>query len=174
MHLQLKPCTLHIKLTHLYNDVPVIFSIQQHYLFNLTKNRLFYFANTSHYNKDSEKQLVKDVSLKEHGLENLLSQEIMSESRTPLEDTGHNIIIYGRVFKTADVLTDFHESQPYAMIVRITSTTRKVIEPNPNLKVIVRHDADFDVLDVKTYPDNNIQVLHEPAANSTSIAEAAI
>lgn len=107
-------------------------------------------------------------------MENLLSQEIMSESRTPLEDTGHNIIIYGRVFKTADVLTDFHESQPYTMIVRITSTTRKVIEPNPNLKVIVRHGADFDVLDVKTYPDNNIQVLHEPAANSTSIAEAAI
>ena len=63
MHLQLKPCTSHIKLTHLYNDVPVIFSIQQHYLFNLTKNRLFYFANTSHYNKDSEKQLIKDVSL---------------------------------------------------------------------------------------------------------------
>jgi D-3-phosphoglycerate dehydrogenase len=82
-------------------------------------------------------------------LENLLSQEIMSESRTPLEDTGHNIIIYGRVFETADVLTDFHEGQPYTMIVRITSTTRKVIEPNPNLKVIVRHGADFDVLDVK-------------------------
>ena len=107
-------------------------------------------------------------------MENLLSQEIMSESRTPLEDTGHNIIIYGRVFKTADVLTDFHESQPYAMIVRITSSTRKVIEPNPNLKVIVRHGADFDVLNVKTHPDNNIQVLHEPVANSTSIAEAAI
>ena len=81
MHPQLKPCTLHTKLTHLYNDVSVNFSIQQHFLFNLTKNRLFYFANTSHYNKDSEKQLVKDVSLKEHGLENLLSQEIMSESR---------------------------------------------------------------------------------------------
>jgi len=60
------------------------------------------------------------------------------------------------------------------MIVRITSTTRKVIESNPNLKVIVRHGADFDVLDVKTHPDNNIQVLHEPVANSTSIAEAAI
>ena len=107
-------------------------------------------------------------------MENLLSQEIISESRTPLEDTGHNIIIYGRVFETADVLTDFHESQPYAMIVRITSTTRKVIESNPNLKVIVRHGADFDVLDVKTHPDNNIQVLHEPVANSTTIAEAAI
>lgn len=107
-------------------------------------------------------------------MENLLSQEIISESRTPLEDTGHNIIIYGRVFETADVLTDFHESQLYAMIVRITSTTRKVIESNPNLKVIVRHGADFDVLDVKTYPDNNIQVLHEPVANSTSVAETAM
>ena len=107
-------------------------------------------------------------------MENLLSQEIISESRTPLEDTGHNIIIYGRVFEPADVLTDFHEDQPYAMIVRITSPTREVIESNPNLKVIVRHGADFDVLDVKTHPDNNIQVLHEPVANSTSIAEAAI
>ena len=88
----------------------------------------------------------------------------MSESRTPLEDTGHNIIIYGRVFKTADVLTDFHESQPYAMIVRITSTTRKVIEPNPNLKVIVRHDADFDVLDVMLLIlecSRNVTILHK-------------
>ena len=68
----------------------------------------------------------------------------MSESRTPFEDTGHNIIIYGRVFETTDVLTDFQECQPYAMIVRITSTTRKVIEPNPDLKVIVRHSVDFD------------------------------
>lgn len=107
-------------------------------------------------------------------MENLLPQEIMSKDHTPLEDTGHNTIIYGRVFETTDVLTDFQECQPYAMIVRITSTTRKVIEPNPNLKVIVRHGADFDVLDVKTYHDNNIQVLHEPVANSTSIAEAAI
>ena len=59
MHLQLKPCTLHTKLTHLYNDVSVNFSIQQHFLFNLTKNRLFCFAHTSRYNKDSEKQVGK-------------------------------------------------------------------------------------------------------------------
>lgn len=58
---------------------------------------------------------------KEHGLENLLPQEIMSKGHTPLEDTDHNTIIYGRVFETADVLTDFQECQPYVMIIHITS-----------------------------------------------------
>lgn len=57
---------------------------------------------------------------KEHGLENLLPQEIMSKGHTPLEDTDHNTIIYGRVFETADVLTDFQECQPYAMTPGIT------------------------------------------------------
>ena len=103
----------------------------------------------------------------------LLPQEIMSEGRKLLEDAGHTVID-GRGFETEDVLADFKEYQPDAMIVRITPITREVIESNPNLKVIVRHGAGFDALDVKTYPDNNIQVLHEPAANSTSIAEAAI
>ena len=103
----------------------------------------------------------------------LLPQEIMSEGRKLLEDAGHTVID-GRGFETEDVLADFKEYQPDAMIVRITPITREVIESNPNLKVIVRHGADFDVLDVKTHPDNNIQVLHEPVANSTSIAEAAI
>ena len=103
----------------------------------------------------------------------LLPQEIMSEGRKLLEDAGHTVID-GRGFETEDVLADFKEYQPDAMIVRITPITREVIESNPNLKVIVRHGADFDVLDVKTYPDNNIQILHEPVANSTSVAKAAI
>lgn len=98
----------------------------------------------------------------------------MSKDHTPLEYTGHNTIIYGRVFETTDVLTDFQECQPYAMIVRITSTTRKVIEPNPDLKVIVRHSVDFDVLDVKTYPTTTFKFSTKPVANNTSVAEAAI
>ena len=43
------------------------------------------------------------------------------------------------------------------MIVRITPITREVIESNPNLKVIVRHGAGFDALDVKACHDNNVQ-----------------
>ena len=103
----------------------------------------------------------------------LLPQEIMSEGRKLLEDAGHTIID-GRGFETADVLADMKEHQPDAMIVRITPITREVIEANPNLKVIVRHGAGFDALDVKACHDNGVQTLYAPVANSTSVAETAL
>ena len=97
----------------------------------------------------------------------------MSEGRKLLEDAGHTII-EGRGFETEDVLADMKEYQPDAMIVRITPITREVIESNPNLKVIVRHGAGFDALDVKACHDNGVQALYAPVANSTSVAETAI
>ena len=103
----------------------------------------------------------------------LLPQEIMSEGRKLLEDAGHTVID-GRGFETEDVLADFKEYQPDAMIVRITPITREVIESNPNLKVIVRHGAGFEALDVKACHDNNVQALYAPVANSTSVAETAM
>ena len=103
----------------------------------------------------------------------LLPQEIMSEGRKLLEDAGHTVID-GRGFETEDVLADFKKYQPDAMIVRITPITREVIESNPNLKVIVRHGAGFDALDVKACHDNNVQALYAPVANSTSVAETAM
>lgn len=103
----------------------------------------------------------------------LLPQEIMSEGRALLENAGHTIID-GRGFETADVLADMKEHQPDAMIVRITPITREVIEANPNLKVVVRHGAGFDALDVKACHDNGVQTLYAPVANSTSVAETAL
>lgn len=97
----------------------------------------------------------------------------MSEGRKLLEDAGHTIID-GRGFETADVLADMKEHQPDAMIVRITPITREVIEADPNLKVIVRHGAGFDALDVKACHDNDVQALYAPVANSTSVAETAL
>lgn len=103
----------------------------------------------------------------------LLPQEIMSEGRKLLEDAGHTLIM-GRGFETEDILADMKEHQPDAMIVRITRVTREVIEANPNLKVIVRHGAGFDTLDVKACHDNGVQTLYAPVANSTSVAETAL
>lgn len=103
----------------------------------------------------------------------LLPQEIMYEGRKLLEDAGHTIID-GRGFETADVLADMKEHQPDAMIVRITHITREVIEANPNLKVIVRHGAGFDTLDVKACHEHGVQALYAPVANSTSVAETAL
>ena len=103
----------------------------------------------------------------------LLPQEIMEEGTQLLLDAGHELI-KGRGFETEDVLADMIEHQPDAMIVRITPITREVIESNPNLKVIVRHGAGFDALDVKACHDNNVQALYAPVANSTSVAETAL
>lgn len=103
----------------------------------------------------------------------LLPQEIMEEGEQLLIDAGHTLI-HGRGFETADVLEDMKEHKPDAMIVRITPITREVIEANPNLKVIVRHGAGFDALDVKACHDNGVQALYAPVANSTSVAETAL
>ena len=103
----------------------------------------------------------------------LLPQEIMSEGRKLLEDAGHELIM-GRGFETEDVLEDMKKYQPDAMIVRITPITREVIEANPNLKVIVRHGAGFDTVDLKACEDNNVKTLYAPVANSTSVAETAL
>ena len=103
----------------------------------------------------------------------LLPQEIMAEGRKLLEDAGHELIM-GRGFETEDVLEDMKKYQPDAMIVRITPITREVIEANPNLKVIVRHGAGFDTVDLKACEDNNVQTLYAPVANSTSVAEPAL
>ena len=103
----------------------------------------------------------------------LLPQEIMAEGRKLLEDAGHELIM-GRGFETEDVLEDMKKYQPDAMIVRITPITREVIEANPNLKVIVRHGAGFDTVDLKACEDNHVPTLYAPVAHSTSVAETAL
>jgi len=103
----------------------------------------------------------------------LLPQEIKEEGEKLLTDAGH-ILIEGRGFKPEEVLADLKEYQPDAMIVRITPIDREILEANPNLKVVVRHGAGFDALDVKACHDNNIKALYAPVANSTSVAETAL
>lgn len=103
----------------------------------------------------------------------LLPQEIKEEATQMLTDAGHTLI-NGRGFEPADVLADMKEHQPEAMIVRITPINREIIESNPNLKVIVRHGAGFDTLDVKACHDNGVQALYAPVANSTSVAETGL
>ena len=53
--------------------------------------------------------------------------------RKLFEDAGHTVID-GRGFETEDVLADFKEYQPDAMIVRITPITREVIGSQTELK----------------------------------------
>ena len=104
----------------------------------------------------------------------LLPQELKPDARKLLEDHGCTLID-GRGFETEDVIADFKEHQPDAIIVRITKMPRKVFEAGaPNLKFLVRHGAGYDAVDLQAAKDHGVMCLYAPVANSTSVAETAI
>ena len=104
----------------------------------------------------------------------LLPQELKKDARDLLESHGHTLID-GRGFETEDVIADMKEHKPDAIIVRITKMPRAVFEAAaPNLKVLVRHGAGYDAVDLKAAADYGVKCLYAPVANSTSVAETAL
>ena len=104
----------------------------------------------------------------------LLPQELKQDARDLLESHGCTLID-GRGFETEDVIADMKEHQPDAIIVRITKMTRAVFEAgDPNLKVLVRHGAGYDAVDLQAAADHGVKCLYAPVANSTSVAETAM
>lgn len=106
------------------------------------------------------------------GYKVLLPQAIAEAGNQLLLDAGHTLIA-GKGFSTQEILEDVIEHKPDAMIIRIATITREVIEANPNLKVIARHGAGFDAIDIQACYDNGVQPVYAPVANSTSVAETA-
>lgn len=104
----------------------------------------------------------------------LLPQELKQDGRLLLEGQGHTLID-GRGFETEDVIADMKLHQPDAIIVRVTKMSRDVFEAAaPNLKVLVRHGAGFDAVDLQAASDFGVKCLYAPVANSTSVAETAL
>lgn len=101
----------------------------------------------------------------------LLPQEIMQEGREYLESRGHQLI-KGSGMETKDIVNDIKGID--AMVVRLSKITREVFEAADNLKVIVRHGAGFDTVDLEAAKEFGVQVLYCPVANSTSVAELAM
>ena len=60
------------------------------------------------------------------------------------------------------------------MVVRLSKITREVFEAADQLKVIVRHGAGFDTVDLEAAKEFGVQVLYCPVANSTSVAEVTL
>ncbi|WPC41255.1 hydroxyacid dehydrogenase [Clostridium sp. JS66] len=102
------------------------------------------------------------------GYKILLPQEIMQEGRDYLESRGHELIT-GSGMETEDIIRDIKGID--AMVVRLSKITREVFEAADKLKVIVRHGAGFDTVDLQAAKDHNVQVLYCPTANSMSVAE---
>ncbi|PNV60456.1 3-phosphoglycerate dehydrogenase [Clostridium sp. chh4-2] len=77
-----------------------------------------------------------------------------------------------RLESAANVISDFnHPEELDGMIVRGVKVTREMMEKATNLKVIARHGAGFDTIDLEAAKELGIRVLNAPGANTVSVAE---
>lgn len=101
----------------------------------------------------------------------LLPQPIMKEGRDFLISQGYEIVD-GRGMSEEDIINDIADCD--AMIVRLSKITDKIFDAAPKLKVIARHGAGYDGVDLESARKHNVLVLNAPGANSISVAELTI
>ena len=101
----------------------------------------------------------------------LLPQPIVETGREYLINHGFEIVD-GNGYTEEDIIRDIQGCD--AMIVRTAKITRRIIEAADNLKVMARHGAGFDSVDLEAAKENGIMVLYAPRANSESVAELAL
>ncbi|MGJ7919290.1 hydroxyacid dehydrogenase [Neobacillus sp. LXY-4] len=105
------------------------------------------------------------------GFKILLPQEIMPEAREYLESRGYELID-GSGKEEEDLIRDIPGCD--GIIVRLSKMSRAVFEAADKLKVVVRHGAGYDTVDLDAARDHNVMVCYAPVANSMSVAETAI
>lgn len=101
----------------------------------------------------------------------LLPQPILKEGVDYLLSRGYELI-EGRGMTEEDIIRDIPDCD--AMIVRIPKITKRIFEAAKNLKVIARHGAGYDGVDLNAAKEHNVLVLNAPGANSMSVAELTI
>ncbi|WP_085832966.1 hydroxyacid dehydrogenase [Clostridium merdae] len=101
----------------------------------------------------------------------LLPQPILKEGYDYLLEHGYEIID-GKGPSEEDILSDIASCD--AMIVRTAKITARILDAAPNLRVIARHGAGYDGVDLEAARRNNILVMNAPGVNSISVAELAI
>lgn len=105
------------------------------------------------------------------GYKILLPQEIMKEGREYLESRGYELID-GSGMEEEDIIRDIPDCD--GIIVRLSKMTEAVFAAAPKLKVVARHGAGYDTVDLNAAKKFGVTVLNAPIANSMSVAELAI
>lgn len=101
----------------------------------------------------------------------LLPQDILPEGRKYLEERGHELIL-GSGMDVESICRDIKGID--AMIIRTAKVPEEVFKAADKLKVIARHGAGYDMIDIKAAKKYGVQILYCPHANSISVAETAI
>ncbi len=101
----------------------------------------------------------------------LLPQPILPEGYEYLKSRGYEIVD-GQGPSEEEILQDVGNCD--AMIVRTAKITPKILEAAPNLKIIARHGAGYDGVDLTAARKNGTLVVTAGGANSISVAELTI
>ncbi len=101
----------------------------------------------------------------------LLPQPILPEGYAYLRDHGFEVVD-GQGFTEEAILADIPDCD--AMIVRTAKITGKILDAAPKLKIIARHGAGYDGVDLEGAQRNKVLVTTAGGANAISVAELAI
>ncbi|WJY14186.1 hydroxyacid dehydrogenase [Pectobacteriaceae bacterium CE90] len=101
----------------------------------------------------------------------LLPQEIMKEGREYLESRGYELI-NGSGMEEEDIIRDIPDCD--GIIVRLSKMSDRVFGAAKKLKVVARHGAGYDTVDLDSARRHGVTVLNAPVANSMSVAELTI
>lgn len=98
----------------------------------------------------------------------LIPQPIEKEGEEYLRVRGYEIV-NGHGFEEADMLDDIVDCN--AIIVRTAKINSKILSVAPKLKLIVRHGAGYDGVDIEAARQKGVLVAVAGNANSNSVAE---
>ncbi len=101
----------------------------------------------------------------------LIPQPILPEGYKVLKENGFEVVD-GRGFTEDDIIADIADCD--AMIVRTAKITKKIFDAAPRLKIIARHGAGYDGVDLEAAREHGVLVCTAGPSNAISVAEVTI
>lgn len=101
----------------------------------------------------------------------LLPQPILPSGYAFLREHGYEVVD-GRGFTEEDILADIADCD--AAIIRTAKVTARILDGAPRLKILARHGAGYDGVDLEAARRRGVLVCTAGGANSISVAELTI
>ncbi len=101
----------------------------------------------------------------------LIPQDIAEEGKAFLRERGYEIWL-GNGFTESDLIRDVEDCD--AVLLRTAELTRPVMEAGRKLKIIARHGAGYNNVDLQAADELGIPVTNTPDATTESVAEYAL
>lgn len=101
----------------------------------------------------------------------LLPQPILPDGYKFLREHGYEIVD-GRGFTEEDIIADIADCD--AAIIRTAKVTARILDAAPKLKILARHGAGYDGVDLDAARKHGVLVCTAGGSNAISVAELAI